>query len=722
MGIVDHQKLFQTVSPLLLARTGTLKKSDGRLMAFCPIHDDGAKAGYKEGQSLSLHPKFGLQCFACGEDKFWDILKALGLDKKDILNGNAAPTATARRNYPLVSTYDYCSTDGTLLAQKGRFQAGADKYFSWRLPNAPNWNEGLKRQVRIDDMLWGAEIVAQLPEDQEVWFTEGEKAASAIRSMGGTGVCHGGGAAQNKFGVSLDVLKGRHVILWPDNDEPGIEFMQRVEKVLLDRVKPASIKWVDITGMPLGAKEDAHEWYSAMKNLSDVLFIKQITLEANKPVYDGQAEVTVLAAMLNETTALELAAYVNKDDFYVLQHQVVVEAISDLMADGVAIDPVTVCNKLERSGKIAQAGGRLFIDELEFLTPSIEVAVSSNEIVRKDAGFRRLARAGELISSLGKRMTGEVDDAYGEAESILFNVRSNNGTIGDAAHIAEILSSDWPYVSDFAANPNQIGGIPSGYPILDRTLNGFEQGRLYTIAGATGNGKSMFAANLTVRMAEAGYPVLFFATEMSAKQVVRRMLFGKAEINRVAQAKSHQPLTQNQLDDLKWAYGKLEKLPIYIHDLLSNNIETICAAYRRMAKTKDVQICFIDHIDLIHAGTGNDPNRHREMSYIYKRLKMTARDLDLPLVSMSQLSRGIEQRKNPYPQLSDLRESGSKEEDSDVVLFIHRPWKYDHNQDEKDFQIIIAKNRDGESDRGIQFWGEVGTQTLSESSPTAKTW
>jgi replicative DNA helicase len=430
-----------------------------------------------------------------------------------------------------------------------------------------------------------------------------------------------------------------------------------------------------------------------------VAAVAQSTRNAPVPPQNLDAEESVLGAMMLSPGAIGAVSEVlDAGDFYRESHAKIYRASLSLYARGEPVDAITLVDELEERGDLDDAGGRERIHELAALVPATANAGHYAKIVREMATLRGLIRVGAEVARLGWERPGEAQELVDQAEQIVFEL-SQSRVASEFSHIEALLKESFERITALYEAGDDITGVPSGYRDIDRLTGGFQPGNLIIVAARPSMGKSALglgmAANLGVR---AQIPVALFTLEMSKSEVTQRLMCSEAKVesNRLRTGK----LAVDDWPRLTAACDKLAKAPIYVDDTGSITMMEIRSKARRLkSKHPDLGLIIVDYMQLMTSGTSAE-NRVQEVSQISRSLKVLARDLDVPIIALSQLSRAVEQRHDKRPILSDLRESGSIEQDADIVMFIYRDEYY--NAEESDQQglaeVIVAKHRNGPTD------------------------
>jgi replicative DNA helicase len=417
------------------------------------------------------------------------------------------------------------------------------------------------------------------------------------------------------------------------------------------------------------------------------------------PPQNLEAEESVLGAMLLSETAIgAVTEILDASDFYRGSHGAIYRAMLGLWAKGEPVDAITLANELEERGELEQVGGSSRVAELAALVPAAANVDHYAQIVKEAATLRALIRAGQEITRLGQERIGETTELVDRAEQIVFDL-SQERVRGDFAHIGPLLTESFERITKLYEAGADVTGVPCGFRDLDRLTSGLQPGNLVILAARPSMGKSALAlciaANLGVR---SQTPVALFTLEMSKAEVTQRLMCSEAKVesNRVRSGK----LTQEDWPRLTAACDKLMKAPIYVDDTGSITMMELRSKARRLkAREPALGMIIVDYLQLMTSGATAE-NRVQEVSQISRNLKVLARDLDVPILALSQLSRAVEQRHDKRPILSDLRESGSIEQDADLVLFVYRDEYYNGEESESQgvAELILAKHRNGPTD------------------------
>ena len=420
---------------------------------------------------------------------------------------------------------------------------------------------------------------------------------------------------------------------------------------------------------------------------------------AEVPPQNIEAEEAVLGAMLLSETAIgAVTEILDASDFYRGSHGVIYLACLGLWAKGEPVDAITLANELEERGELERVGGGARIAELAALVSATANVEHYARIVKETATLRGLIQVGQEIARLGRERVGETSELVDRAEQIVFDLSQQRVT-GDFAHIGPLLTESFERITKLYEAGVDVTGIPCGFRDLDRLTSGFQPGNLVILAARPSMGKSALAlciaANLGVR---SRIPVALFTLEMSKSEVTQRLMCSEAKVesDRVRSGK----LTQEDWPRLTAACDKLMKAPIFVDDTGSITMMELRSKARRLkSREPGLGLIVVDYLQLMTSG-GSVENRVQEVSQISRNLKVLARDLDVPILALSQLSRAVEQRHDKRPILSDLRESGSIEQDADLVLFVYRDEYYAGEESDQQglAELILAKHRNGPTD------------------------
>lgn len=413
------------------------------------------------------------------------------------------------------------------------------------------------------------------------------------------------------------------------------------------------------------------------------------------PPHNHEAEQSVIGAIFLEPQSLITASEILiPEDFYRISHQKIFQTMIDLSDQGKAIDVVTVTEELSVKKELEDVGGLSYLTELANAVPTAANIAHYAKIVEEKALLRRLIRVATKIVEDGYTREDEVEGLLAEAEKKVMEV-ANRKNAGDFKHVKDVLVQTYDNIEQLQNRKGDVTGIPTGFKDLDRMTAGFQRNDLIIVAARPSVGKTAFALNIAQNVAiKARENVAIFSLEMGAEQLVMRMLCAEGNID--AQALRTGALTTEDWGKLTMAMGSLSNSGIYIDDTPGLRVSEIRAKCRRLSQENGLGMILIDYLQLIQGSGRSGENRQQEVSEISRSLKALARELKVPVIALSQLSRGVEQRQDKRPMMSDIRESGSIEQDADIVAFLYRDDYYDKETENKNMiEIIIAKQRNG---------------------------
>ncbi len=410
--------------------------------------------------------------------------------------------------------------------------------------------------------------------------------------------------------------------------------------------------------------------------------------------YNVEAEEAVLGALLMDPEAItKVASFLQVTDFYRDKHAWIYEALLNLHKRNEPPDPLTVADELDRMGRLGDVGGAAAISELMVRVPTALHVEYYARIVERNAILRRLILAAEQIAQLAyQESEAEIDEIIDRAESILFAVSQHRLT-GAMIPIQQILGEFYEQVERLYLEHEPVG-LPTGFVDLDRLLGGLQPGDLIILAARPSVGKTAFALAITENAAvQHRARVAFFSLEMSAEQVAMRLVASQTGIS--AQRLRTGPISEEHLERIGQAVDVLSNTRIFVDETPALSPLEVRTKARRVASEHGLDLVIVDYLQLMRSGTRTE-NRVQEISYISRSLKGLARELRVPVLAISQLSRQVEMRQDKRPLLSDLRESGSIEQDADVVMFIYRDEVYNKQTERPNIaEIIVAKHRNG---------------------------
>ena len=421
--------------------------------------------------------------------------------------------------------------------------------------------------------------------------------------------------------------------------------------------------------------------------------------------HDSEAEKAVLGAVfLDPEAIIDASDVLQPDDFYEHANRIVFQAMLNISDREEVIDPVTLQDELKKNNQVDDIGGIAYVTELSMATPTAAHVTYYAKIVKRKAILRNLISTSQRIIQNAIEGSDDVTDILDDAESQIMGVSQDNAS-GGFKSIHDVLNTAMEEINSIPDDGNMVTGLPSGFSELDKMTTGFHDDELIILAARPGVGKTAFALNVAQFVGlKTDKTVAMFSLEMGAEQLVQRMLASEGLID-------SQHLRTGQLTDEEWrklvvAAGSLDNTSIYIDDTPGIKMSEIRAKARRLAKEKgNLGLIVIDYLQLIEGPRSE--SRQQEVSAISRQLKKLAKELHIPVIALSQLSRSVEQRQDKRPVLSDIRESGSIEQDADIVAFLYRDDYYRDERDEDDegeveaeedngeVEVIIEKNRSG---------------------------
>lgn len=407
------------------------------------------------------------------------------------------------------------------------------------------------------------------------------------------------------------------------------------------------------------------------------------------------AEKSVLGAILVDSEVIsDVVQIVRPEDFYDKRHQVIFKAMLKLFSKNAPIDILTINDQLKKHDDLSKAGGASYLADI---TNSIATAAHSEayaKLITEAAIKRKLIKASSEIAELGYKDDVIIDELLGKAEKEIFSVSEKTAS-GDLVAIENILADSFERIEELQKNKGALRGITTGYRDLDHKTAGLQKSDLIILAARPAMGKTTLVTNLAYNVASISKkPVLFFSLEMSKEQLVDRMLADSSGVDAWKIRTGN--LTSEDFSKMSEAMGEMSETPILIDDTPGLNVLELRTKARRAAHNKELGLIIIDYLQLMQPVGKSDGNRVQEVSEISRGLKLVARELNVPVIALSQLSRSVENRNPKIPQLADLRESGSIEQDADMVMFIYRDAYYNEDSEKGNItDLIIAKHRNG---------------------------
>lgn len=412
------------------------------------------------------------------------------------------------------------------------------------------------------------------------------------------------------------------------------------------------------------------------------------------PPQDIEAEQAVIGSMLTDSDAVYSAIESLKpEDFYREDNKLIYEAILNVYSKAEPIDIITLKAELASMGKLDAVGGLEYIAELPDKVPTTANVDRYIKIVEEKSMLRNLIKTANEIISMGYDQTEDVSDVMDVAEQKIFDVMQKKNSTGYTS-IKDVLVESFTKLEELYNQKQHVTGVPTGFIDLDKMTAGLHGSELILIAARPAMGKSAFALNIgTYAATRANIPVAIFSLEMSKDQVGNRILCSEALVD--SNSVRTGELTDEDLAKLAETSGELSQAPIYIDDTAGMKIVDLRAKCRKLKLEKNIGLVIVDYLQLIQ-GSGKASGREQEIAEISRSLKILAKEINVPVIALSQLSRAVEARPDHRPMLSDLRESGSIEQDADIVMFLYRDDYYNEDSEKKNIaEVIIAKQRAG---------------------------
>ena len=436
-----------------------------------------------------------------------------------------------------------------------------------------------------------------------------------------------------------------------------------------------------------------------------------------------EAEQAVLGSMLTSKEAVAKALqWLKPNMFYKDAHAKIASSMVDLFEKGEPVDAVSVVNILKKKDELKGVGGAYYISGLAESVPTTANVEHYSKIVLEKSILRTLIQVSHEVSKNASQDNQDVDDILDAAESAIFNI-SEKRLKGGFEELSSMLHQTFEELDKIAAKPGSVTGVASGLMDLDNITSGFHPGELIIVAGRPGMGKTALALSMARNAAVMdNVGIGMFSLEMANHQLAMRLLCaeGRVDSHLVRTGK----LPKIQWKNLSLAVGQLAEAPIYLDDSAGMSVLEVRAKARRLKAEKDIGLIIVDYLQLMTGPKGVE-SRQQEISQISRSLKNLAKEIEVPVIALSQLSRAVENRTDRRPQLSDLRESGAIEQDADVVMFLYRPWIYSQEDEDKGkAQVMVAKQRNGPTgnvnvtfiDRFARF---ENSATMSESDAEA---
>ena len=440
---------------------------------------------------------------------------------------------------------------------------------------------------------------------------------------------------------------------------------------------------------------------------------------ARIPPHDLEAERAVIGAMLvSETAVAHVAERLSPEDFYSEVHRIIYGAMTRLYARGEPIDQLTLTNELRSVGEFEKVGGRAYVFQIVESVPTAANAGRYAEMVRSKALLRDIIDVGSRITEDAFREPEDVDEALDAAEQLIYDV-SNRTLREHLAPVSELAPGALEMIQRLYEQEGEVTGVESGFEDLDQKTTGFHKSDLIILAARPAMGKTALALNVIWHAAgQKGLPVAIFSLEMSKEQLVQRLISQNTRIP--TQALRSGNVRAEDWPKLVRGVAQVSRAPIWIDDTAGVTLMEIRAKVRRLSSQLNARgdgplsLVVVDYLQLMVGQNNRSENRQQEIAEISRGLKVLARDLDVPVLAVAQLSRAVEQRHDKRPLLSDLRDSGAIEQDADMVMFLYRDEYYNSDSDDKGIaEVIIGKHRNGPTGKVQLAWMEQYTKFAS---------
>lgn len=433
------------------------------------------------------------------------------------------------------------------------------------------------------------------------------------------------------------------------------------------------------------------------------------------PPQNIDSEKALLGSVMLRPDALaDVVDLVLPESFYAEKHRIIWQAMLDLFSQSNPIDLLSLSARLKEKNQLESVGGASYLSDLVSSVPSAANIRHYAEIVYRKYMMRRLIEAAEEINSLGYEESEQLEEILERAEHRLYELTNSGTGVKKFVEMKDALGEAWERLERLHQNKDTLRGIPTGYKELDEKLSGFQRSDLIILAARPSMGKTALALDIARQTAtQHGTPVCIFSLEMSSQQLVDRMLAAESRVNAWA-LRTGRLSTDDEFSRIRDSLDRLSKAPISIDDQAGNNVLKMRSVARRIKREGGLGLIIVDYLQLMTPiNTRNSDSSVQQVTELSRSLKHLARDLDVPVLALSQLSRAVEQR-GGKPRLSDLRDSGSIEQDADLVMFIHREDKYKEDSDKVNIaEILIEKHRNGPTGKIDLYYDEKKTTFLS---------
>jgi replicative DNA helicase len=414
------------------------------------------------------------------------------------------------------------------------------------------------------------------------------------------------------------------------------------------------------------------------------------------PPHNLEAEMALIGSVLVDREMMSVVGEIVKpSDFYAHVHETIFSVLMELFDRGEPLDKISVGEELRRREVLERVGG---LSYLSALMDTVQTAASARyyaTIVREKSVLRGLIHAGTQITQLGFEGEEDVNAALDRSEQMVFQIGERQGA-ADFKPVSRLMKDAFDHIDRLFHQHGDRTGVTAGFHDIDAMTTGFQPGNFVIVAARPGMGKTSFALNMAVAVArEQKAPVAFFSLEMSNNELIQRLICAEARISMNDMRRGN--IRPHQWEDISRAMGDLNDLPIYLDDVGALTVTEVRSRCRRLKSTFGLSAIFVDYLQLVRPGAlARNANRNEELSDICRTLKVTAKDLEVPIVALAQLNRGVETRNDKRPMLADLRDSGSIEQEADLVAFLYRDGYYNPEGPDPDLtEFIIAKHRNG---------------------------
>jgi len=414
------------------------------------------------------------------------------------------------------------------------------------------------------------------------------------------------------------------------------------------------------------------------------------------PPQNLEAEMALLGSILVDREIMGIVSeIVRAEDFYAHVHESIYGVLNHLYERGEPLDKITVAEELRRRGDLEKVGGLSYLSSLMDTVQTAASAAYYGKIVREKAVLRGLIHAGTRITQLGYENEEDVEGALDQSEQMVYEIGMRQAH-GDFTPVSRLLKPAFEHIDKLFHSRGDRTGLTAGFRDIDEMTTGFQPGNFIILAARPGMGKTSFALNMAVAASrEETDPVAFFSLEMSNDELVQRLICAEAHISMHDMRRGN--IKPHHWEKISDAMGVLNELPIYLDDAGGLSVSEIRSRCRRLKSSTGLSAVFVDYLQLLRPGVlSKGANRNEELSDICRTLKTTAKDLGVPIIALAQLNRGVEARTDKRPMLSDLRDSGSLEQEADMVAFLYREGYYHNDVPEPDLtEFIVAKHRNG---------------------------